>query len=108
MFVSACIVLAISVEPGLAAQSLAPDEWAWIGGSNLPPSDASGGSAGVYGTLGTPAAKNIPGGRENAASLPTAKGTFGSSEAMATIPPEEPTRSTICGNSTPVRKSGPG
>lgn len=32
-------------------------QWAWMGGSDL------GGQAGVYGTLGTPAAGNIPGAR---------------------------------------------
>ena len=41
--------------------------WTWMGGSNvIPPSPANGvlsGQSGVYGTLGTPAATNNPGGR---------------------------------------------
>jgi len=38
------------------------NEWTWMGGSNdVPCYDC--GQAGVYGTLGTPAAGNIPGGR---------------------------------------------
>jgi N-acetylneuraminic acid mutarotase len=41
------------------------NEWAWMGGSNTVGSN--GGNPGVYGTLGTPAAGNIPGGRESAA-----------------------------------------
>jgi N-acetylneuraminic acid mutarotase len=43
------------------------NEWAWIGGpSSLPCSYCV--QPGVYGTLGTPAAQNIPGGRNGAAS----------------------------------------
>jgi len=38
------------------------DEWAWIGGSNIEY------VAGVYGTLGTPAAGNVPGSRDWAVS----------------------------------------
>jgi hypothetical protein len=41
-------------------------EWAWIAGSNTVGS--SGSQPGVYGTLGTPAAGNTPGGRANAVS----------------------------------------
>ena len=46
------------------------NEWAWMGGSStVPTSDnGSGGQPGVYGTLGTPAAGNIPGGRSLASS----------------------------------------
>jgi N-acetylneuraminic acid mutarotase len=40
------------------------NEWAWMGGSSTVGSN--GGQAGVYGTLGTPAAGNIPGGRDGA------------------------------------------
>jgi hypothetical protein len=36
-------------------------EWTWMGGSSI------GGQWGTYGTLGTPAAGNVPGGRINAA-----------------------------------------
>jgi hypothetical protein len=38
------------------------NEWTWGGGSSI------GGQPGVYGTLGTPAAGNIPGGRDGASS----------------------------------------
>jgi len=38
--------------------------WAWMGGSST--AGSNGGQPGVYGTLGTPAAGNIPGSRENA------------------------------------------
>jgi N-acetylneuraminic acid mutarotase len=36
-------------------------EWTWMGGSNV------GGLMGTYGTLGTPASGNVPGGRVGAA-----------------------------------------
>src|SRR5579871_2272286 len=45
-----------------AAQTSAPGEWTWMGGSSTVPSQL-GGQPGVYGTLGTPAAGNTPGGR---------------------------------------------
>ena len=44
-------------------------EWAWMGGSNTVPSYTTNGwpdNPGVYGTLGTPAAANTPGWREEA------------------------------------------
>jgi len=44
------------------------NEWAWMGGSS------TGGAAGVYGTLGIPAAGNIPGARYSAASWTDSKG----------------------------------
>jgi N-acetylneuraminic acid mutarotase len=41
-------------------------EWAWMGGSNtLVPSCPDCGQTGVYGTLGVPAAGNMPGSRES-------------------------------------------
>jgi N-acetylneuraminic acid mutarotase len=41
-------------------------EWTWMGGGSTVPKTANGtgGNAGVYGTLGTPAAGNVPGGRD--------------------------------------------
>jgi len=45
-------------------------EWTWMGGSSTIAACSNGdgcGPSGVYGTLGTPAAANTPGGRENAA-----------------------------------------
>jgi N-acetylneuraminic acid mutarotase len=41
------------------------NEWAWMGGSTIPSSSLL---LGIYGTLGTPAAGNIPGARDQAAS----------------------------------------
>ena len=55
---------------GLLAQGLLNDlwvfnptskEWTWMSGSNT--LGANSGQSGVYGTLGTPAASNVPGGR---------------------------------------------
>jgi N-acetylneuraminic acid mutarotase len=45
-------------------------KWAWISGGN------TANPAGVYGTLGTPAASNVPGGRESALSWPAPDGSF--------------------------------
>jgi N-acetylneuraminic acid mutarotase len=46
------------------------DEWAWMGGSSTIPQSS------VYGTMGTPATGNIPGGREYAASWTDSNGNF--------------------------------
>jgi N-acetylneuraminic acid mutarotase len=46
------------------------NEWAWMGGSS------TGNQAGVHGTLGVPAAGNIPGGRDGAASWTDNSGNF--------------------------------
>jgi N-acetylneuraminic acid mutarotase len=48
-------------------------QWTWMGGSNtVPPCSSIGGNPcgqpGVYGTLGTPASGNIPGGRDSSSS----------------------------------------
>ena len=43
---------------------LSRHEWAWLGGSNTV--GKSGGQPGLYGTLGTEAAGNAPGGRDSA------------------------------------------
>ncbi len=45
--------------------SVATSQWAWMGGSNTVPASATGtgGNSGVYGTLGTAAAGNVPGSR---------------------------------------------
>jgi hypothetical protein len=45
-------------------------EWTWMGGSSV------GGQPGTYGTLGTPAAGNVPGGRVNAATWTDAHGNL--------------------------------
>jgi len=54
------------------------NEWAWVGGSATIPatSDNRGGQPGVYGTLGVPAAGNIPGGREGASSWTDSSGNL--------------------------------
>jgi len=41
-------------------------EWIWMGGSNVDMPGATGGVAGVYGSLGTPSVGNTPGGRQGA------------------------------------------
>jgi N-acetylneuraminic acid mutarotase len=54
-------------------------EWAWMGGSSTTPCNIETGSCGqpgVYGTLGTPAAGNVPGGRYGASSWTDSSGNF--------------------------------
>ena len=46
------------------AQTTAPNEWTWMGGSNTVVS--GGGQPGIYGTLETPAVGNVPGSRVGA------------------------------------------
>ena len=53
-----------------AAQTTAPNEWTWMGGSS------TSNQPGVYGTLGTPAAGNIPGGTAEAMSWIDKNGNF--------------------------------
>jgi N-acetylneuraminic acid mutarotase len=50
-------------------------DWAWMGGSNILPS-ADGGLPGTYGTLGTPAAGNIPSGREGSSAWTDGSGSL--------------------------------
>ncbi len=54
------------------------NQWAWIGGSNTIPEcgTADCGQSGVYGTLGTSAAGNIPGARYSASGWSDSKGHF--------------------------------
>jgi N-acetylneuraminic acid mutarotase len=58
--------------------SFSKNEWVWMGGSNTIqcPPDVYCGSSGVYGTLGTPAAGNIPGGRDSAKSWTDSSGNL--------------------------------
>jgi len=55
-------------------------EWAWMGGSNVAPfptgPDNFRGQSGVYGTLGSPAPANIPGGRYGAFAWADPSGNF--------------------------------
>jgi N-acetylneuraminic acid mutarotase len=56
---------------------LASGEWTWVSGTNVAPASTTGGpggSPGVYGTLGTAAATNVPGGREQVCSWVDASG----------------------------------
>jgi N-acetylneuraminic acid mutarotase len=57
-----------------AAQTTAPNEWTWIGGSNT--ESNSYGQIGVYGILGSPATGNIPGGRDSGATWIDSNGNF--------------------------------
>ena len=53
------------------------NQWAWMGGSNTAGSNCPNGvcqHAGVYGTLGTPAAGNVPGSRDSAVTWTDARG----------------------------------
>ncbi len=63
-------VTSLSIGQTANAQSTAPNEWTWVGGSsmaNLP---------GIYGTQGIPAVANTPGGRISSASWTDSKGNF--------------------------------
>jgi N-acetylneuraminic acid mutarotase len=51
------------------------NQWTWIGGSSTVPA-ANSGQPGVYGTLGTPGATNIPGARQGAVSWIDSKGNL--------------------------------
>jgi N-acetylneuraminic acid mutarotase len=75
---SAVLILLSCVCLTAAAQT---DEWVWVGGSN------AANQPGVYGTLGTPAAGNIPAGRQWAATWTDKSGKlwlFGGQGATAT------------------------
>lgn len=50
-------------------------EWAWLGGSNTVP-HVDGGNPGTYGTLGVPAAANIPGSRYSSVSWTGSNGNL--------------------------------
>jgi N-acetylneuraminic acid mutarotase len=50
-------------------------EWTWMGGSSTVP-NPDGGQAGVYGTLGTAASTNVPGGRYGAITWTDASGNL--------------------------------
>src|SRR5580698_4686755 len=71
---SATAVLLMGVALGAAVHAQAgAGDWIWMGGSNT---GGTGGQSGVYGTLGTPAAGNIPGGRFDAVSWTDSSGNF--------------------------------
>lgn len=58
------------------AQSIAPDEWTWMGGSSDILCTTGCGQPGMYGMLGVPSATNVPGGRDGAASWTDSSGNF--------------------------------
>jgi N-acetylneuraminic acid mutarotase len=75
-----CSILSVSLYAfaGMAltagAQTTAPNEWTWVGGNNYVNNPSA--APGVYGTLGTPAAGNIPGARDSAATWTDSSGNF--------------------------------
>jgi hypothetical protein len=68
------LLVFISLSLSAAGQASAPNQWTWMGGS----SSAIYGDVepGIYGTLGTPSADNIPGGRDGAASWTDSSGNL--------------------------------
>jgi N-acetylneuraminic acid mutarotase len=73
-----CCLLGAVISLSASAQTSVVNEWAWMGGSstlqNCAPYCVS--ANGVYGTLGVPTAKNVPGGRQNAATWTDKNGNF--------------------------------
>ncbi len=69
-----CLLLLTGVSVCAAAQTTAQNEWTWVGGSNTPYS--AGAPSGVYGTLGVPAAGNLPPARGLAATWTDSSGNF--------------------------------
>jgi N-acetylneuraminic acid mutarotase len=70
-----CLLWFIGLSVAAGAQQNVPGEWAWMGGSSTVPSELSA-QPGVYGTLGTPAQGNTPGGREYALGWTDSSGNF--------------------------------
>lgn len=70
----ACLLAFAVILPFAGAQSTAPNEWTWMGGSNS--ASSSAGQFGVLGTLGTPVAGNIPGATYWASSWTDRNGNF--------------------------------
>ncbi len=73
------VVLVLGLLAPVAFAQTAPNEWTWMGGSNTIPTCSNTGNcgaSGVYGTLGSPAAGNNPGGRSSAASWTDKSGNF--------------------------------
>ena len=66
--------------------------WTWVSGDNVV------NQAGVYGTLGTASASNVPGGRQTSAAWLDGSGNFWLFGGYAGASGGNLTRSTICGN----------
>ena len=56
--------------------STSAGEWAWMGGSSTVPNSNSGGYPGLYGTLGSSSASNLPGSRTDATTWTDANGNL--------------------------------
>jgi N-acetylneuraminic acid mutarotase len=69
-----CLSLFAGMALCASAQTTAPNEWTWVGGSSGVGGNA--GQSGVYGTLGKPASGNIPGGRNSASDWTDGSGNF--------------------------------
>jgi N-acetylneuraminic acid mutarotase len=71
-----CAIFLLIFLAALTAQAQSTgSDWTWIGGGSTVP--VAGGNPGVYGTLGTPAPTNIPGGRaDHAVSWTDSNGNF--------------------------------
>jgi N-acetylneuraminic acid mutarotase len=65
VFVCGCLPGFVGLSLPAGAQTTVPGQWTWVGGSSTVPSQL-GSQPGVYGTLGTPAPGNTPGGRNYA------------------------------------------
>lgn len=84
-FIFSCLIGLALIALSAGAQTTAPNEWTWMGGSSkVVPVNSSGcdcgetyyGAAGVYGTLGQPSAGNAPGSRLGAASWTDKQGNL--------------------------------
>jgi N-acetylneuraminic acid mutarotase len=67
----------------ISASTSGIGEWTWMGGSSTVPNDSY--QPGVYGTLGTPAAGNVPGGRSYAAAWTDKNGNLWLLGGMITV-----------------------
>jgi len=77
------------------------NEWAWMGGNA---GSNNGGQQGVYGTLGSPAAGNLPGSRASTTTWTDSTGTYGSLAVKAILAAQVrtvPTISMTFGNISP-------
>jgi N-acetylneuraminic acid mutarotase len=74
-FIHRLAVLVLGLFAAVASAQPAPGNWTWMGGSSTVPG-ANEGWPGVYGTLGTPAAGNVPGGRGDASTWTDRNGNF--------------------------------
>jgi N-acetylneuraminic acid mutarotase len=65
-----CLAALVAGFVGVAANAQTTSAWTWVAGSNIAR------QSGVYGTLGTFAAGNVPGGREQAVTWTDSSGNF--------------------------------